>query len=139
MLCGSSRNAFLSASDIVPEEDDEGNGHRHHHANVPPINQLIHNNQEILVQVARAPMGTKGARITTRLSLPGRYMVLMLNSGSYIGVSRKIEDDKERQRLKKILARLPIPQGIGLIVRTAGEDASQRSFVRDARGLIEIF
>ncbi len=93
-------NAFLSASDVVAQEDDEENGNGHGRGPIPPITQLLHANQEILAQVVRAPLGTKGARITTRLSLPGRYMVLMLNSGTYIGVSRKIEDTKERQRLR---------------------------------------
>src|SRR3972149_6878159 len=73
---GIAQNAFLSVSDVVSQEDDDENGSsRVHRHELPPITQLLHANQEILAQVVRAPMGTKGARITTRLSLPGRYMV----------------------------------------------------------------
>jgi ribonuclease G len=93
---------------------------------------------EIVVQVTKGPIGTKGPRVTASLSIPGRYIVMM--PGTHMkGVSRKIEDGKERDRLKKILARIPAPGGNGLIVRTAGSGARATSFVRDVRALQAIW
>lgn len=93
---------------------------------------------EIVVQVTKGAIGTKGPRVTANLSIPGRYLVMM--PGSHLkGVSRKIEDEKERERLKKVLARLPVPSGIGLIVRTAGAGARKTSFARDLRSLMDIW
>ncbi len=90
---------------------------------------------ELIVQVTKDTIGTKGPRVTANLSLPGRYLVMM--PGSRLkGVSRKIEDAKERERLKKVLARLPIPEGNGVILRTAGAGARKTSFARDLRGLL---
>lgn len=133
---GIERNAFLSAADVVPPDgDDEGNGR--HNRVIPPITQLLHANQEVLVQVARAPMGTKGARVTTRLSLPGRYMVLMLNSGSYVGVSRKIDDSRERQRLRSIANSIR-PDEYSLIVRTEAEGKSDEELQNDLQFLLEM-
>ncbi len=90
---------------------------------------------EIIVQVSKGSIGTKGPRVTANLSVPSRYFVLMPGS-KLRGISRKIEDAKERKRLKKILSRLPVPEGAGLIIRTAGEGASSTSFVRDMRSLL---
>jgi ribonuclease G len=93
---------------------------------------------EIVVQVTKGAIGTKGPRVTASLSVPGRYLVMMPGT-TLKGVSRKIEDAKERERLKKVLARLPSPGGNGLIVRTAGAGARKVSFVRDVRALAEIW
>jgi len=93
---------------------------------------------EIVVQVTKGPISTKGPRVTANLSIPGRYLVMMPGS-NLKGVSRKIEDEKERMRLKKVLARLPTPEGVGLIIRTAGMGAKQRSFVRDMRALVDVW
>jgi len=136
---GVERNAFLSVSDVVPQDDEgeESSSGRLNRRNLPPITQLLHGNQDLLVQVVRAPMGTKGARITTRLSLPGRYMVLMLNSGSYIGVSRKIEDPKERQRLRALATSLR-PDGYSLIVRTEAEGKSEDELRGDMNFLLDL-
>ncbi|HEX2951341.1 MAG TPA: Rne/Rng family ribonuclease [Armatimonadota bacterium] len=138
---GIERNAFLAASDVIPEggDDESGNGHNHGRIARPTtsITQLLRNNQEILVQVVRAPMGTKGARITTRLSLPGRYMVLMLNSGTYVGVSRKIEDSKERQRLRTIANEIR-PENYSLIVRTEAEGKSEEELRQDLLFLVDM-
>ena len=92
------------------------------------------------VQVSKGPIGTKGPRITASLSIPGRYLVLM-PGGTLRGVSRKIGDAAERQRLKKILERLEklVPADCGLIVRTAGAGASKSSFVRDLRVLLNSY
>ena len=90
----------------------------------------------MLVQVTKGPISTKGPRITTNISLAGRYLVLMPYSDQS-GISRKIEDPKERQRLRKILQELEVPDGMGVIVRTVGEGQRARYFVRDLSFLLE--
>jgi len=99
------------------------------------IEQRFPPGSEIVVQVTKGAIGTKGPRVTASLSLPGRFLVLMPGS-KLKGVSRKIADGEERGRLKKVLARLEPPADTGLIVRTAGSGTSKRAFVRDLRGLI---
>ena len=88
------------------------------------------------MQVTKGPIGTKGPRVTTNLVLPGRYLVLLPNSDQS-GISRKIENPEERQRLKKILRDLTIPDGMGVIMRTVGEGQQARYFVRDMALLLE--
>jgi ribonuclease G len=91
---------------------------------------------EIIVQVTKGPISTKGPRVTANLSIPGRYLVMM--PGEKVrGVSRKIGDAKERDRLKKILDRLLLPDDVGVIVRTVGAGASPKAFARDLRNLLE--
>ena len=91
---------------------------------------------DVIVQVTKGPIGTKGPRVTTNLSFAGRYLVLMPFSDRS-GISRKIEDPKERERLSKILRELDIPDGIGVIIRTVGEGQRARYFVRDLRFLLD--
>ncbi len=146
---GLKKNAFLHYWDMFPDDDsrldmedgDSSGGQR------PSRKKRFTNEQiakkfpvgsEIIVQVSKGPIGTKGPRVTASLSIPGRYLVMMPGC-KLRGVSRKIGDAKERQRLKKILDRLPLPQDIGLIVRTIGAGASKRAFVRDVRGLLSIW
>ncbi len=93
---------------------------------------------EIVVQVTKGAIGTKGPRVSANLSVPGRYLV-MLPGTSLRGVSRRIEDKAERERLKKVLARLPLPPNIGLIVRTAGLGTRRTAFVRDTRALLDLW
>ena len=88
------------------------------------IPRLYPPGSEIIVQVTKGPIGTKGPRVTTNLVLPGRYLVLLPNSDQS-GISRKIENQEERKRLKKILRELHIPDGMGVIMRTAGEGQQQ--------------
>ena len=88
------------------------------------------------MQVTKGPLSTKGPRVTTNLSIPGRYLVMMPGTKTR-GVSRKIGDAEERRRLKKILDKLLLPDEVGLIVRTAGVGAKGTSFVRDMRNLLE--
>ena len=90
---------------------------------------------EVLVQVTKGPISTKGPRITTNISLAGRYLVLMPYSDQS-GISRKIESPKERERLRKILRELDLPEGMGVIIRTVGEGQRARYFVRDL-GLLD--
>ncbi|NVM20746.1 MAG: Rne/Rng family ribonuclease [Desulfobacterales bacterium] len=96
----------------------------------PSIQHLIRSGQELLVQVTKEPILKKGAMLTTYISLPGRYAILM-PGGKSSGISRKIEDEKERQRLKDIIDSLKIPQGFGTIVRTVAEHRKKREISKD--------
>jgi len=141
---GLRKNAFLHYWDMTPDVDaimeaEEGrrrsrNSRRKRYTN-EQIAKRFPPGSEIVVQVTKGPIGTKGPRVTASLSIPGRYLVMMPGSRSK-GVSRKIGDGKERQRLKKILSRLPVPRDMGLIVRTVASGARKRSFARDLRGLV---
>jgi ribonuclease G len=91
---------------------------------------------EIVIQVTKGPIGTKGPRTTTNLSIPGRYLILTPYSDG-CGISRKIEDQNERRRLKQLINELTIPEGMGVIVRTAGEGKKSRYFVRDLHILLK--
>lgn len=96
--------------------------------NKPKIQELLTEGQQIMVQVAKDPLGSKGARITTHISLPGRNLVYMPTL-NHFGVSRRIEDPQERERLKNIIDSIKIPGGV--IVRTAGEGATETSLKND--------
>lgn len=143
---GLKKNAFIHYWDMVPEdtarlEAEEGIERRPAKRKKFQPGEMAKQfpvGSEIVVQVTKGAIGTKGPRVTASLSIPGRYLVMM--PGTHLkGVSRKIEDNKERDRLKKVLARLPSPGGNGLIVRTAGAGAKKTSFVRDIRALGEIW
>lgn len=103
-----------------------------------PIQRVIKQGQELIVQVTKEETGSKGAMLTTFISLPGRYLVLMPGSPNQ-GISRKIEDEKERQRLKKVIESLKIPKGFGIIVRTAGKGRSKTALSRDCRYLLRLW
>lgn len=100
---------------------------------MPLIQDLLHDGQNILVQVAKDPLGTKGARITTHISLPGRYVVYM-PTVTHLGISRRIENEEERERLKSVVEKYRPPKG-GFIVRTACEGASEEEIKADIRYL----
>jgi ribonuclease G len=102
-----------------------------------PIEQQLHRNQEIVVQIAKEPMGTKGARLTSSISLPGRHLVYMPTSG-HVGVSRRIGSAEERARLRAAVKELGRVQG-GFIVRTACEGVSKREIQRDANFLTRLW
>ena len=141
---GMKKNAFIHYWDMIPEdaarlEAEEGvaaNRPRKKKSQPGEMAKMFPPGSEIIVQVTKGPIGTKGPRVTANLSIPGRYLVMMPGS-KLKGVSRKIEDDKERQRLKKALGRLPIPSGIGLIIRTSAENVRATSFARDLRALLD--
>jgi ribonuclease G len=137
---GAEKAGFLHASDLdfEGEEDEEngnGNGPRNRRARKEvPIQDVIRQGQEVLVQVTKEPIGTKGPRLTTQISLPGRFLVFMPGS-SHVGVSRKIEDRGERSRLRK-LAKEIVPQGSGgVIVRTVGEELNRNTFEKEFKRL----
>jgi ribonuclease G len=102
-----------------------------------PLEKRISRNEEIMVQVAKDPLGTKGARVTSHVSLPGRYMVFMPNT-KHIGISRRIESEEERKRLKEIAQSLGTRDG-GFILRTACEGRSKREIQRDLAFLTKLW
>ncbi len=102
-----------------------------------PIQNLLKSGQEILVQVTRAPLGTKGARITSHVSIPGRYLVFM-PTWNKLGVSKKIESFDERKRLRQVLRGLKPQQG-GFIVRTAAEGVSEEQLTKDVNFLLKLW
>lgn len=103
---------------------------------VEDIPELFRENSEVLVQVTKGPIGTKGARVTTNLSIAGRYLVLLPNS-THVGVSKRIADNAERQRLRQILKKFKLPSGMGLICRTVGEEKSEELLQQDLDILLE--
>ena len=143
---GLKKNAFLHYWDMIPDEegaldedDEPRQPSRRRRISNEEIAKRFPPGSEIVVQVTKGPIGTKGPRVTANLSLPGRYLVMMPSAKATRGVSRKIADAKERLRLKKILDRLPLPPGVGIIVRTVGSGANQRAFCRDLRNILDVW
>src|SRR3712207_4771189 len=147
---GTEKSAFLHASDLVypeeepeepeeePAEEDEAtveNGGRRGRTKGPPIQDVVKKGQEIVVQVSKEPISTKGPRVTAQVSLAGRFLVYM-PFASRVGVSRKIGDRAERQRLREMVQGVLPPDSGGVIVRTVGEDATQAAFERELTTLI---
>jgi ribonuclease G len=116
------RDASAFADDESSESEQESEDSLSGSSSYPPIQDLIKEGQNLLVQVAKDTLGTKGARITTQISLPGRFVVY-LPSVKHIGVSRKIENEADRERLRGLVSKLNPPGGV--IVRTAGEGANE--------------
>ncbi|MDH5628541.1 MAG: ribonuclease G [Gammaproteobacteria bacterium] len=132
---GRERSAFLHAEEIATINDAEDI----ENISRPDINELLHVGQAITVQVIKDELGTKGARLTTNLTIPSRYLVLMPDN-SHIGISQRIEDEKERQRLKDILIEeQKKANGFGYIVRTVAEGVDEESILRDATFLEKIW
>jgi ribonuclease E len=104
----------------------------------PPIQDIFQRGDEVLVQVIKEGIGTKGPTLSTYISIPGRYLVLMPALGR-IGVSRKIESDEDRRRLRDILRELNPPKGVGFIVRTAGTDRTKKELSRDLAYLLRLW
>src|SRR5512147_38644 len=126
-------DVFDSTSEYTPMMDDEGleleveTKRKRTHSN--QIEDLLKEGQEILVQVSKEPISTKGARVTTYISIPGRYLVMMPGV-NHIGVSRRIENGEERKRLREIVSRLR-RQNTGYIIRTASQGRSEEDFIAD--------
>jgi len=128
---GYRRHGFLHASDILPAAvGKQGRSN--------DIRDLLKEGQEVLIQVTKEGFGDKGPSLTTYLSLPGRYLVLMPGL-TRRGVSRRIEDEDERARLRKILAELDVPKDMGLIARTAGAERSRADLERDLDYLLRLW
>lgn len=133
---GTDKAAFLHVSDVAKdasEEEDEDEEEDRSNKRFPPIQELVEKGQRVLVQATKEPIGTKGPRVTTHISLPGRFLVYMPGS-KHVGVSRKIEDREERQRLRAI-ARDVVPEGVGVIIRTVGEELTREIFEREFKTL----
>ncbi len=140
---GLERNAFLYVNDALPAKnaDEEGDGqvrleHKERGGRLT-IEDLLKPGQEVMVQVVKEAIGTKGARVTTHCTLPGRFLVLM-PTVDYVGVSRRIDSDKERDRLRKIAERTR-PQSMGLIVRTVAEGKAEGELAADADFLARVW
>jgi ribonuclease G len=149
---GLDRNAFMHAKDFAEADEiasanaeaqpQKGGRQRRpgpprgrwRERDLPPITAVAQEGQSILVQVARGTLGRKGARATTRISLPGRYVVLLPVGAAHAGVSRRIESDAERSRLKELANRVK-PRGYGLIVRTEGEGCTFEDMEADVEQL----
>jgi ribonuclease G len=143
---GLERDAFLYVSDVIEDfEDFETDGGDDlqlddvsNHRPETSISDLLREGQEIVVQVSKDTIAGKGARITSHITLPGRFLVYM-PTVSHIGVSRRIESEGERARLKEILERIR-PAGLGgFIVRTAGEERNEEDFVADLKYLVDLW
>ena len=128
---GFRKHGFLHVSDILPSAVGKGGVGGE-------LRKLLHEGQEILVQVTKEGIGEKGPSLTTYLSLPGRYLVLMPGM-SRRGVSRRIGDDAERSRLRGLLGKLEIPPNMGVIARTAGEARSDADIARDLDYLLRLW
>src|SRR5262245_16581021 len=134
---GAGRDAFLYVSDVYAELDENLLTPEELQTSGRParIEEQLQPGQQVLVQVLKEPLGTKGARITSHVSLPGRYLVFM-PTVEHVGVSRKITADDERRRLKQLLKEIRLERGGGgLIARTAGLGRSREDFERDAHYL----
>ncbi|MHB0948553.1 MAG: Rne/Rng family ribonuclease [Gemmatimonadaceae bacterium] len=151
---GTEKAAFLHASDLVYPEDEDpsddedgdeeegseggggGGGGRRSRAKAPPIQDVLKRGQDILVQVSKEPISTKGPRVTAQVSLAGRFLVYM-PFASRVGVSRKIGERAERARLREMVQKI-LPKDVGgVIVRTVSEDASEETFARELNTLIQ--
>ena len=160
---GVGRNGFLHISDVEPRYFKQGgydpdemmrkereaaaaNGRNRRPSShggfrpriKPPIQEVFKRGDEVLVQVIKEGIGNKGPTLSTYISIPGRYLVLMPALGR-IGVSRKIEDEEERRRLKEYLYDLKPPKGLGFIVRTAGAGRSRKELSRDLAYLLRLW
>lgn len=127
---GLERNAFLYVDDVIPTKEVHGSSEDDLEDIGPvSIKDVLSEGQEVLVQVTKEPIGTKGARVISYITIPGRYLVLM-PTVTYIGISRRINEDRERERLKKLTTALR-PKDMGLIVRTAAEGKNEKEIAQD--------
>jgi len=133
---GAPKNGFLHVSDVAPSYFPE---HLRDRGGMkPPIQNILKRGQEVIIQVTKEGIGTKGPSMTTYLSIPGRYLVLMPGFNR-IGVSRKIEDEEERRQLREALEGLERPKNMGVIIRTAGLNQPKGELRRDLRYLNRVW
>jgi ribonuclease E len=142
---GEDRNGFLHITDLHPSyfsakhrEETEQVGSKTPRHERPPIQQCLKRGQDILVQVLKEGIGTKGPTLTSYLSIPGRFLVMMPQM-QRLGVSRKVEDDDARRAMRKILAELKPPEGFGFIIRTAGMGQTKTDLKRDLAYLVRLW
>jgi ribonuclease E len=142
---GLGRNGFLHISDLMPtyfgkraEDVQESVGRKMARRDRPPIQRCLRRGDEIIVQIIKEGIGTKGPTLSTYVSIPGRILVMMPGM-SKLGVSRKIEDEDERRRLRQILDSLVPPKDAGFIIRTAGVGKSKAEIQRDLSYLTRLW
>lgn len=146
---GTKKDGFLYVTDALKSpldleaEFDETTQHEEkkeekRHERFKRIDEVLKVGQEVIVQIVKEPIGNKGPRLTTHFSIPARYLVMMPGE-SKVGVSRRIEDRQERDRIRAIFREIEIPKGVGFIVRTAGEGKGAKEFTRDIRYLIRMW
>src|SRR5271170_2688945 len=142
---GLGRNGFLHISDLMPtyfgrrgEEVQETVGRKMARRDRPPIQRCLRRGDELVVQIIKEGIGTKGPTLSTYLSIPGKMLVMMPGMGK-MGVSKKIEDDQERRRLRQILDGLKPPKDVGFIIRTAGVGKSKTEIQRDLTYLTRLW
>ncbi|WP_432797133.1 Rne/Rng family ribonuclease [Poriferisphaera sp. WC338] len=142
---GLERNGFLHISDLHPKyfpgkdrEEFEQVGSKTPRRERPPIQKCLKRGQEVLVQVLKEGIGTKGPTLTSYLSIPGRFIVMMPDM-QRMGVSRKVGDDDSRREMRKILAELKPPEGFGFIIRTAGIGQTKTDIKRDLAYLARLW
>jgi len=133
---GEGKNGFLSFNDIHPEYFRGGDAKKHWKD--VEIEKALRKGDEVLVQVVKEAVGNKGANMTTFLSLPGRYLVLMPGSDSS-GISRKIESESQREKLRKLVDSMELPEGIGYIVRTASKEMTKSAVSEDLKYLLNLW
>ncbi len=134
---GADKNGFLTIGEIHPEYY-ESQGFVSNAKSVPQIEKALKKGNEVLVQVTKEREGKKGAYLTTYISLAGRYLVLTPGRPNN-GISQKIEDEEERQRLKSVMSQLKLPEEIGYIVRTAASGQKKRTIDRDLKNLLRMW
>ncbi len=130
---GEEKNAFIYIDDVVGKDETNNNEHLKNLS----IKDLLHEGQELMVQMIKEPMGTKGARVVTQITIPGRYLVFLPNI-DYIGISRRIENEDERERLKSIVTSFKGP-GVGIIIRTAAEEVEAGELQSDYEFLVNVW
>lgn len=140
---GEGKNGFLHISDLHPryfpgEERTERVGRKIPRRERPPMQAALRRGDEILVQVIKEGIGTKGPTLTSYLSIPGRLMVMMPHMDN-VGVSRKIDDEEKRKKMRDILDSLDLPEGFGFILRTAGFDRTKTELKRDLAYLTRLW
>ncbi len=142
---GEGRNGFLHITDLHPSyfsakhrEETEQVGSKTPRHERPPIQKCLKRGQDILVQILKEGIGTKGPTLTSYLSIPGRFLVMMPQM-QRLGVSRKVDDDDARREMRKILAELKPPEGFGFIIRTAGMGQTKTDLKRDLAYLVRLW
>jgi ribonuclease E len=133
-------------ADSASDADDAGNGRARNRRSrpgvrpriKPPIQEILRRGDEVLVQVIKEGIGTKGPTLSTYISIPGRYLVLMPALGR-VGISRKIDDEQVRRKLRDVMLELNPPKGLGFIVRTAGVDRTKKELSRDLAYLLRLW
>ena len=142
---GLERNGFLHISDLHPRyfpgkdgQDSEQVGNKTRHRDRPPIQSCLRRGQEVIVQILKEGIGTKGPTLTSYLSIPGRYIVMMPFM-ERLGVSRKVEDDEARRQARTILNDLAPPKDFGFIIRTAGIGRTKTDLKRDLSYLLRLW